>query len=64
VTFVTPTRETRKLLTDERGVVMVPPSGKGRYLLSAATKDGGERQLGGTTIHALHHITTISYHAD
>jgi len=63
VTFVTPARETRKLRTDARGVVVVPSSGKGRYLLSAATRDDGERQHGGTTIHALHHITTITYNA-
>lgn len=63
VTFVTPDRETRKLRTDARGVVAVPPSGNGRYLLSAAVKEDGERQHGGTTVHTLHHITTTSYQA-
>ncbi|MEG8040602.1 DUF4198 domain-containing protein [Sphingomonas sp. LR60] len=63
VTFVTPARETRKLRTDARGVVVVPTSGSGRYLLSAAAKDEGERQHGGMTVHTLHYITTTSYHA-
>lgn len=63
VTFVTPSLETRKLRTDARGVVAVPASGKGRYLLSAAAKDEAERQHGGTTVHTLHHITTTSVHA-
>lgn len=64
VTFVTPTRETRKLRADARGMVVVPPSGKGRYLLSAAAKEDGERRHGGTTIHTLHHITTTTYIAE
>lgn len=61
VTFVTPAHETRKLRTNARGVVVVPPSGKGRYLLSAAAKDDAERKHGGMTIHTLHHITTTTY---
>lgn len=61
VTLVTPTRETRKLRTDGRGEVAVPAAGKGRYLLTAATRDEGERQHRGATIHTLHHITTTSF---
>jgi hypothetical protein len=64
VTLVTPERVKRTLRTDSQGRVGVPVLGKGRYLLSAAARDEGERNHDGQTIHVLHHVTTTTFVAE
>jgi hypothetical protein len=64
VTLVTPARAKQTLRTDGQGRVGVPVAGKGRYLLSAAARDEGERSHAGQTIHVLHHVTTTTFVAE
>jgi hypothetical protein len=61
VTAIAPDKATTKLATDARGEVTVPPTGKGRYLLTAAIKDEGAHTTPAGSVAVLHRITTISY---
>ena len=62
ITLVTPSRTEVKLTTDASGVVTVPVSGKGRYLLTAAQQDGAAT-IAGNPVAIVHRITTTTFTA-
>lgn len=64
VTVITPDKWSKAFTTDAAGEVTVAIREKGRYLLSAATKEDGAATLPGGAVTAVHHITTTSFTAE
>ena len=60
VTLITPTRQQVKLTTDAAGTVLVPADETGRYLLTAAVKDG-PATIAGNPVAVVHRITTTTF---
>ncbi len=60
VTLIDPARHEHKLVTDAAGAIDIPTPAKGRYLLTAAHKDG-PATIGGVDAAVVHRITTTSF---
>lgn len=61
LTIIDPDRWAKATLADDKGVVVVPARGKGRYLLSATHEVKGERVLSGKPVASALHVSTLTY---
>lgn len=61
VALFAPDRTKTELRTDASGVVEVPATRAGRYLLVAAARDDRSATLPGGKVDVVHHITTTSF---